>query len=208
MASTKFQLEESKKPNQRYILELHTIREMVQEASNMDKGLRTVLRFKLAAQRNAPAPQQAQQPPSMGPFAQRAPPAAPSATRPPATRLFQPQETVSNAGPWCGDVDTDATTSSSGLYSDPHAATPYIAALSSQTLKSPKGKAVVKPKPQARRKVSAKANGIETATFAPAAASTLTSLTPVETKRDVNRIREGEADGATRGGASTSCPRR
>jgi hypothetical protein len=119
MASTKFQLEESKKPNQRYILELHTIREMVQEASNMDKGLRTVLRFKLAAQRNAPAPQQAQQPPSMGPFAQRAPPAAPSATRPPATRLFQPQETVSNAGPWCGDVDTDATTSSNGLYSDP-----------------------------------------------------------------------------------------
>jgi hypothetical protein len=95
---------------------------MIQEASNMDKGLRIVLGFKLAAQRNAPAPQQAQQPPSMGPFAQRAPPAALSATRPPATRLFQPghrKKQSQTQGPWCGDVDTDATTSSNGLYSDP-----------------------------------------------------------------------------------------
>jgi hypothetical protein len=78
MASTKFQLEESKKPNPRYILELHTIRGMIQEADNMDTGLRTVLGFKLAAQGNPPAPQQPQQPPSMGlsPLsAQPAPPA-------------------------------------------------------------------------------------------------------------------------------------
>jgi hypothetical protein len=83
MASTKFQLEESKKPNPRYILELQTIRGMVQEAYNMDKGLRIVLGFKLAAQGNPPAPQQPQQPPSMGPTpssAQPAPPAMPPVT--------------------------------------------------------------------------------------------------------------------------------
>ncbi len=50
MASTKFQLEESKKPNPRYALELRTIRGMIQEADNMDKGLRTDLGLKLAGQ--------------------------------------------------------------------------------------------------------------------------------------------------------------
>ncbi|KAF8274769.1 hypothetical protein EI94DRAFT_1695884 [Lactarius quietus] len=43
MSSIKFQLEEYKKSNPRYVLELHTIRGMVQEVDNMDKGLRTVL---------------------------------------------------------------------------------------------------------------------------------------------------------------------
>ncbi|KAI9440232.1 hypothetical protein BJY52DRAFT_1217180 [Lactarius psammicola] len=66
MAPTKFQLEESKKPNPRYVLELPTIRGMVQEADNMDKGIRTVLGLELAAQ-GAPVPQQPQQPPSIGP---------------------------------------------------------------------------------------------------------------------------------------------
>ncbi|KAH9012698.1 hypothetical protein EDB85DRAFT_2037224 [Lactarius pseudohatsudake] len=49
MASTKYQLEESKKSNPRYILELYIIREMIQEADNMDEGLRTVLGLKLAS---------------------------------------------------------------------------------------------------------------------------------------------------------------
>ena len=49
MAFTKFQLEVSKKPSPRYILELDTIRGMIQEADSMDKGLRIVLGFKLAA---------------------------------------------------------------------------------------------------------------------------------------------------------------
>ena len=44
MASTKVQLDEMRKPNPRYILELHTIRGMILEADNMDKGLKTVLR--------------------------------------------------------------------------------------------------------------------------------------------------------------------
>ena len=58
MASTKAQLEEINKPNPRSVLELYTIRCMIREADNMDKGLRTVLGFKLAAQGNAPVPQQ------------------------------------------------------------------------------------------------------------------------------------------------------
>jgi hypothetical protein len=39
MTSTKFQLEENKKLNPRYALELHTIRGMIQEADSMYKGL-------------------------------------------------------------------------------------------------------------------------------------------------------------------------
>ncbi|KAH9012696.1 hypothetical protein EDB85DRAFT_2037195 [Lactarius pseudohatsudake] len=62
MASTKCQLEECKKPNPRYVLELHTIQGMIQEAENMDKGLRTVLGLKLAAHGNSPVPQKPQQP--------------------------------------------------------------------------------------------------------------------------------------------------
>lgn len=43
MASTRAQLEELEKSNPRYVLELHTIRGMIQEADNMDKGLKIVL---------------------------------------------------------------------------------------------------------------------------------------------------------------------
>ena len=42
MASTKFQLEETKKPNPRCVLELHTIRAMIREAERMDEDLRIV----------------------------------------------------------------------------------------------------------------------------------------------------------------------
>ena len=42
MVSTKRQLEELNKPNPQYVLELHTIRGMIQEADNMDKGLKAV----------------------------------------------------------------------------------------------------------------------------------------------------------------------
>ncbi|KAH9029868.1 hypothetical protein EDB85DRAFT_1502913 [Lactarius pseudohatsudake] len=78
MALSKFQLEESKKLNPRYVLELHTIRGMIQEADSMDKGLRTVLGLKLARQGNAPVPQQPQ-PHSMDPT-------PPSFVAPPARR--------------------------------------------------------------------------------------------------------------------------
>jgi len=43
MASARAQLAELDKPNPRYVLELHTIRGMKQEADNMDKGMKTVL---------------------------------------------------------------------------------------------------------------------------------------------------------------------
>jgi len=46
MASTRAQLEELEKPNPRFLLELCNIRGMIQEADNMDKGLRVVLGFK------------------------------------------------------------------------------------------------------------------------------------------------------------------
>jgi hypothetical protein len=45
MASVRAQLEELEKPDPRYVLELHTIRGMIQEADNMDKGLKTVLGY-------------------------------------------------------------------------------------------------------------------------------------------------------------------
>jgi len=47
MASTRAQLEELKKPKPRHVLELHIIRGMIQEADNMDKGLKIVLGFRL-----------------------------------------------------------------------------------------------------------------------------------------------------------------
>jgi hypothetical protein len=43
MVLARAQLEELKKPNPRYLIELHTIRGMIQEADNMDKGFKTVL---------------------------------------------------------------------------------------------------------------------------------------------------------------------
>jgi hypothetical protein len=43
MASVKVQIEEINKPNPRYVLELQIIRGMIQEADNMDKGLKAVL---------------------------------------------------------------------------------------------------------------------------------------------------------------------
>lgn len=55
MASTKFQLEENKKLNPRYVLELHTIRGMIQEAGSMDKGLRTALHLKAAPAQSNPS---------------------------------------------------------------------------------------------------------------------------------------------------------
>ena len=219
MASTKFQLEESKKPNPRYVLELHTIRGMIQEADNMDKGLRTVLGLKLAAQGNAPVPQQPQQPPSMGPtpsFVQPAPPAPPSViaggSRPPPPTSFQPghrkkqsQTQASGAAistPTPPPVPTASTPT-------PQAATPGMTAPSpQQTPKSPKVKVAGKPpKPPTRRKVSAKTNSLEPAST-PAVASTPTSSTPVDTKGGVKRTREDEIDGATPGVASAPSPKR
>ena len=47
MASVRAQLEELKKPHPRYVLELHTIRGMTQEADNMAKSLRAGLGIRM-----------------------------------------------------------------------------------------------------------------------------------------------------------------
>ncbi|KAH9028509.1 hypothetical protein EDB84DRAFT_1563086 [Lactarius hengduanensis] len=89
MAPTKFQLEESKKPKPRYVLEPRAIRGMIQEADNMDQRLMAVLGVRSAV------PHQPQQPPRPTPsFKQHAPAAAPLVTidgpSPPPTIPFQP----------------------------------------------------------------------------------------------------------------------
>ena len=217
MVSTKFQLEESKKPNPRYVLELHTIRGMIQEADNMDKGLRTVLGFKLSAQGNAPAPQQPpQQPPSMGStpsFAQPAPPPAPSVnaggSRPLPTTSFQPGHRKKQSQTQAPGVSTPIPSPAPTVSTPtPQASMPGITAPSPQAPKSPKGKVATKSKLPARRKVSAKTNSLESASSAPAVASTPTSSTPVDTKGSVKRTRDDEIDGATTGVALAPSPKR
>ncbi|KAH9057865.1 hypothetical protein EDB87DRAFT_1628606 [Lactarius vividus] len=216
MASTKSQLEENKKPKPRYVLELHTIRGMIQEADNMDKGLRTVLGLKLATQGSAPVPQQPQQPPPTGPTPSFAPPAAPPVAiggpRPPPTAPFssghrkRPSQAQVNGAAMSTPTPPPAPTGSTPTL---QAATPGITAPSPQTPKSPKGKAAAKPpKVPTRRKGSTKANSLETASSAPAVASTPTSSTPVDTKSGVKRVREDEADGTTPGVASAPSPKR
>ena len=217
MASTKFQLDESKKPNPRYILELHTIRGMIQEADNMDKGLRTVLGLKLAAQGNTPVPQQPQQPPPTGStpsFTQSTPAVAPSVNvgglRQPPTTPFQPghRKRQSQAQPSGAAVSTPTPPPAPTVSTPtPQAATPSFTAPSPQTPKSPKGKPAAKPKTQGRRKTTTKANSLESAA-APAVVSTPASSTPVDAKGGVKRAREDDVDGATPGVASAPSPKR
>jgi hypothetical protein len=77
MAAVKLQIEELKKPNPRYVLELHTIRGMIQEVDNMDKGLKAVLQKS-----------QTHMPPGGFPSAPQSPPQPPSAVT--TTQFFPP----------------------------------------------------------------------------------------------------------------------
>ncbi|KAF8489647.1 hypothetical protein F5888DRAFT_1870119 [Russula emetica] len=190
MASTKRQLEELNKPNPRYVLELHTIRGMIQEADNMDKGLKAVFQKTQAmmAHNGVPsAPQPPPQPPASTSalFPQSAPQTMPPATAPvsraphptplqPAHRKKPSQaQAISTPTPLPIPVASTPT---------PQAATPNITAPSPQTPKSPKGKAAPKPKPPARRKALMKANSVKTPTPAHTVASTPTSSTHVDAK--------------------------
>ncbi|KAH8977691.1 hypothetical protein EDB86DRAFT_2837494 [Lactarius hatsudake] len=121
MASTKCQLEECKKPNPRYVLELHTIEGMIQEADSMDKGLRTVLGLKPAAQGNSPMPQQPQQPTrtladlgrfggGLGLFREMN-----SAPAPPAAPPVIDKRNGFKRSSWSDNVDTDTATGSKHL---------------------------------------------------------------------------------------------
>ncbi|KAI0249892.1 hypothetical protein BJV78DRAFT_1224100 [Lactifluus subvellereus] len=64
IAYTQFQVKELKKPKPRFVLDIHTIRGMIQEADNMDSGLKTILGLRMQPSMTAS---------STGPFAQPAP---------------------------------------------------------------------------------------------------------------------------------------
>ncbi|KAH8981615.1 hypothetical protein EDB86DRAFT_2975264 [Lactarius hatsudake] len=194
MASTKCQLEECKKPNPRYVLELHTIRGMIQEADNMDK---------LAAQGNASVPQQPQQPPPMGPTPSFAPPAAPSATvlgsRPPPTAAFQSghRKRPSQAQVTGAAMSHQHHHLQPSLLDDTASSDTWDHSPSPQTPQSPKGKAAAKPsKVPARRKGSQSQQPRNGIVLRPQVASTPTSSTPVDTKRQCEeaRKRDEQAD--------------
>ena len=215
MASVKLQLEELKKPNPRYVLELHTIRGMIQEADNMDKGLKAVLQKTqgLTPGSVPSAPQPPPQPPSAGTaplFVQptAGPPGTAVGSRPPLVPPLQPahrkkpsqSQTISTPTPPA--IPTVSTPT-------PQAATPGITAPSPQTPKSPKGKPAAKPKAPARRKGSTKANNVETPTPAHTATPTPTSSTPVDAKGGGKRVRDDDTDAPTPGVvASAPSPKR
>jgi hypothetical protein len=217
MASVKTQLEEFKKPNPRYVLELHTIRGMIQEADNMDKGLKAVIQrtqAHLMAPGGIPSvPQPPPQPPSAAGNALFAPPVplpappAPAVSRPPHApplqthrkKPSQAQAAISTPTP--PPMPTASTPT-------PQAGTPGITAPSPQTPKSPKGKAAAKPKAPTRRKGSTKANNVETPTPAHTVASTPTSSTPVDAKGGGKRVRDDDTDAPTPGVSSAPSPKR
>ena len=218
MASAKSQLEELKKPNPRYVLELHTIRGMIQEADNMDKGLKAVFQNPQAhmmAQSGVPsAPQPPPPPPSASTsalFPQSVPPTAPPATAPvsrpphaaplPPTHRKKPSQAQAISTPTPSPIPVASTPT-------PQAATPGITAPSPQTPKSPKGKAAPKPKPPTRRKPSTKANGGETPTPAHTVTSTPTSSTPVDAKSGGKRARDDDTDAPISGATSAPSPKR
>ncbi|KAI9454583.1 hypothetical protein BJY52DRAFT_1188866 [Lactarius psammicola] len=175
-------------------IKLRKIREMVQNADNMDKSLRTGLGVMLAVQGNAPVPQRMQQPPSVGLTRSLAQPAR---AAPPVTSQVQAGVAVSTP-PLVPTVSIPP----------PQAATPGITDSPPQTPKSPKWKAAAKPRASVHCKVPINANNLETASSAHAVTLTPTSSTPMDTKGGVKRIREDETDSATLGVASASSSKR
>ena len=215
MASARAQLGELEKPNRRYVLELHTIRGMIQEADNMDKGLKTVLGIRSPGSMMPSVPQQPPQPaPTIA--AQFAPPVPPTAStavpRPPHAGPSQPahRKKPSQSQP-LGTTLSSPTPPliPSSSTPAPQPATPSIPAPSPQTPKSPKPKPTQKPKQQPRRKVSTKTNSVGTPAPTPApAASTPTPSTPVDVKGGAKRGREDETDAPTPGVLSAPSPKR
>ncbi|KAI9512951.1 hypothetical protein F5148DRAFT_560177 [Russula earlei] len=223
MASAKVQLEEFKKPKPRYVLELHTIRGMIQEADNMDKGLKTVLGLRMHPQMMPPGgvpsasqpplqqPSAAALPPFVPPIPPTAPPVATTLSRPPhglPLQTSQHRKKLSQSQAPGAAISTPTpppipTTSTP----TPQATTPGITAPSPQTPKSPKGKAP-KPKQPGRRKASTKANSLETPQSAHSASSIPTASTPEDAKGGVKRVREDETDAPTPGVTSAPSPKR
>ena len=214
MASVKFQLEELKKPNPQYVLELHTIRGMIQEADNMDKGFKAVIQrmqvhLTLPGVPSASAPQS----PSAVTNALFAPPVpltVPSAhsavSRPPHVPLLQPAHEKEPSQAQATQTPPPIPTASTPT---PRAATPGITAPSPLTLKFPKRKAATKPKQPTHRKSSTTADGdIEIPTLAHTVASTPTSSTPNHANGGGKRVRDDDIDAPTPGFFSAPSPKR
>ena len=207
MAPVKFQLEELKKSNPRYVLELHTIQRMRQEADDIDSGLNVVLQRtqahimppNWAPSAPHPAPQlrcAITDTPFSPPVPPTAPPAPAAMSRPPQSPPSQPAHRNkpfrSQATPTLPPIPT----------ATPQAATPGITASYSQTPKSPKGKP--KPKPSTRRNGSKTANGVKTPTAVHPFAPTLSSSKPAGAKVGGKRARDDDIDSPT--GSTPSVP--
>jgi hypothetical protein len=224
MASVRAQLEELEKPNPRYVLELHTIRGMIQEADNMDKGFRAVLGYRTQASvmpsGGVPsAPQPLRLPTSTVSSTPFAPPVPPAGPPPPAAVSRPPQPHVplqqthrkkpsQSQAPGAALSSPTPPPIPATPTPTPQAMTPGITAPSPQTPKSPKGKAVAKPKAGSRRKVSTKANSLETPTPLPTVATPTSSTSADAAKGSSKRVREDDTDAPTPGVPSVPSPKR
>ena len=208
MVSARAQLAELEKPNPRYVLELHTIRGMIQEADNMDKGLKTVLGGLGIRPQGPMMPSTPQPPQPTAQFASPVPPTAPPAptamSRPPPLHRKKPSQSQPPGATLSSPTPPLIPSTSTPT---PQVTTPGITAPSPQTSKSPKQKPAPKPKQPPRRKVSTKTNSVGTPTPAPAP-STPTSSTPVDGKGGAKRVREDETDAPTPGVQSAPSPKR
>jgi hypothetical protein len=211
MASVKFQLEEFKKSTPRYVLELHTIRGMIQEADNMDKGLKAVIQRTQARLMPLGGVPSAPQPPSAASNALFVPPVplsappAPAVSRPPHTPPLQPTHRKKLSQAQATQTPLPIPTAST---TTPQVATRGITVPPLQTPKSSKGKAPAKPKPPTPRKGSTTATNIEIPTPAHTVASTSTSSIPVDLKGGGKRVRDDDTDSATPGASSVPPPKR
>ncbi|KAF8485830.1 hypothetical protein DFH94DRAFT_708361 [Russula ochroleuca] len=182
---------------------------MIQEAENMDKGLKAVLQRTQAHMTPGGVPFAPPQPPSAitdalvsPPVHPTAPPAPEAVSRPPHPPPLQPahrkKPSRSQATPTLPPIP----------FVTPQAASPGITAPSPQTPKSPKGKP--KPKPPTRHKGSKSANGpgVETPTAVHTVTPTPTSSTPVDAKGGRKRVRDDGNDAPTPGASSAPSPKR
>ncbi|KAH9958566.1 hypothetical protein BC827DRAFT_554469 [Russula dissimulans] len=195
MASSKVQLDELKKPKPRYVLELHTISGMIQEADNMDKGLKTVLGIRAQPQ---------MMPPSGVPPTSQPPPRPPSAATPasfsqPGPPTVQIVPAALSRAPVPSLWPTHRKKPSRAAIPTPtpppipitstltlRASTPEFTAPSPQTPKSLKGKAAAKPKAS-----------VEIPSSAPSVLSVPSASTPGYANGGPKKAREDEIKSST-----------
>jgi hypothetical protein len=221
MAVARAQLEELEKPDPRHVLELNSIRGMIQEANNTDKRLKMALGIRMQGVMHSggiPSAPQGTPPPastiSTALFASPIDPPLPAAvSRPPHAPPLQPAhrkkspQTQAPEAALSSAVPPHISTTST----PPRAKTPGTTASSPQTPKSFKGKAAAKPKFAPRRQVSmkTKTDSLETPAPASAVSSTPTSSTPADAaKGSSKRVREDGTDAPTSEVPSTPSPKR